>query len=189
MAVKIPESSMPPITFPPKAFIEPTHADAVTLVETGNLSYSAFSTPIPLLHVSTRDQMCTCDVLSLGDVLLSLHVFCDGLKSVEFSLYGTPVHAAYFAKPHAGKYEIRIPVCLLNTTHDALSLVLARAPGATVQSVVATYVLTRSEERLSLAAMMPPSVPSSFDKIDIALGNGTAIARAFFEQDGVFDQN
>lgn len=167
--------------YPQVVFVEPTQKAALALVDTCSIAYAAFSVPVPFAD-STRDVI-LCDVPKLGDVLLSLHVYCDALKAIEFSVLGVSLHSAYFLEPCTGSYEVQIPVCLLNVPHGDLTLLIARSPGTVLHSVVATYVLTRLEERAARMAVVPDG-KRHINTLDVAIDNGNGVASAFFTQDG-----
>lgn len=168
------------VPHPSRVFVEASHAIAIDLVDNGSLNYSAFSVPIPFLH---SDNLVSCDVLDLGDVLLSLHVYCNGLKSVELVVYDVALLASYFVDPHNGVYEAKIPICCLNVPTEGISLRMMLTPGACVHSIVATYVLTGQEERMRLLTMCPDGVRHT-NMLDVALNNGMVAAMALFSQDG-----
>lgn len=178
-------SNMSVIMYPPIVFVEPTQKAALALVDSCSISYAGFSVPVPFVEdaedVLTCDVL-ACDVLQLGDVLLSLHVVCDGLKAVDFSVLGVSLHSGYFLEPRDGSYEINIPICLLNVPKGAVTLLIARIPGGNVHSIVATYILVRSEERLARASMMADG-DRHMNTLDVAIDNGNCVALAFFNQD------
>lgn len=168
------------ILYPPIVFVEPTQKAALALVETNGISYAGFSVPHPF--VDDLKHVLTCDVLQLGDVLLSLHVCCDGLKAVEFSVLGISLHSEYFLEPRHGSYEINIPICLLNVPKGDVRLFLARSPGGRVHSIVATYILVRPDERLARSSVAVDG-ERYLNTLDIAIDNGNGVALAFFNQD------
>lgn len=176
---------MSSLLYPPIVFVEPSQKAALALVDTCSISYAGFSVPVPFVEgvedVLTCDVL-ACDVLQLGDVLLSLHVCCDGLKAIEFSVLGISLHSDYFLEPRDGSYEINIPICLLNVPKGAVTLLLARRPEGKVHSIVATYILVRPNERLARASMTADG-DKHLNTLDVAIDNGNTVALAFFNQD------
>lgn len=170
------------MVYPAVVIVEPSQLAALALVEAGGISYAAFCTPLPSI-VEHASCIVRCDVLKLGDVVFSLHIQCGALKAVDFSVFGVSLHAAYFAQAHTGVYTVIMPVCLLNVPAEDIVLMMVHEPGSAVDSVVATYVVTRPEERMARLAVVP-DIERHQNMLDIALWNGHSVTSAFFEQDG-----
>lgn len=169
--------------YPSILIVEPSQSAAIALVETGNLAYAAFASPLPIIEDPVG--IIYCKVVKLGDVLLSLHIRCNSLKAVDFSVFGVSLHSKYFMVPFSGVYEVNVPVSLLNVPNDEIVLMVASGPGVHmgIQDVVATYVMTRPEERGARLGMFPDG-DRFMNMLDVALYNGCVVAEGFFDQDG-----
>lgn len=167
------------IRYPSIVYVEPSRESALTLVASGRLHYAAFAVS---LEYEDAGDVISCITENNGDVLLSMHVYCEGLKAVEFSVFGVVLHAAYFVEPHQGAYEVRVPLCMLNMGPDSVKLVVAKARGMALGRIYATYIMTPDDERMTMASMRPDGKVHVND-LDVALYTGGRVAESFFKQD------
>lgn len=175
------------IQYPPIIMVEVDCRSALAQVDSGTLSYASFSVPVETRDDPLQDVI-TYEIEEAGDVLLFLRITCAKLKALELSVFDVTLHSAYFIEPMIPSiYDIRIPMCMLNINPTAVKLIIARAQGTDTDraiNVLATYVVTHRDERLSLVQRLPDGINSS-NMLDIALDNGRTVAHGLFKQDAV----
>lgn len=176
--------AMTSIRYPTTVYLETCPSVALSLVDAGTLRYAAHSAPVEYSDNPDVDVIrCHADRAHGGDVLLSLIIDCDGLKAVEFSVFGVVLHSSYFVTPHVGAYEVRVPVCMLNTEDNDVRLVVAKARGLRLSGISATYISVCHAERTRMVSEQPDGSGMLTNMLDVALHNGIKVAQGFFKQD------